>query len=47
MGLFPEIIRQGNSLVNILAHYIGYTFGFMVPIAIWLYVFKNKEHRKH
>jgi len=32
--LFPQNIVGENSTTNILAHYIGYAFGFFIPIFI-------------
>ena len=31
LGLYPQTIKIEGSFTNILAHYVGYTFGFMVP----------------
>ena len=32
--LFPETIAHGSTLTNILAHYVGYAFGFVVPAIV-------------
>lgn len=43
VGLFPESLKNSNNLVNILAHYVGYIFGFMVPALISIYVIEKKK----
>ena len=42
IGLFPESLKNSGNLVNILAHYVGYIFGFMVPALISIYVIEKK-----
>ena len=42
-GLFPETIKYGSMIVNILSHYVGYIFGFMVPAAVSLYVIERQK----
>ena len=37
-GLFPETIIHGSALTNILAHYVGYAFGFVVPAVISTFI---------
>lgn len=32
--LIPQDIREGNKLVNILSHYVGYVFGVFVPLLL-------------
>ena len=34
LGLFPETLRYNNTTINILAHYVGYGFGFIVPAMV-------------
>lgn len=41
--MFPENIRQGNSLTNILAHYVGYVFGFIVPAIVSIYIVERRN----
>ena len=43
IGLFPGSIQYSGNLINILAHYIGYVFGFMVPALISIYVIERKK----
>lgn len=43
IGLFPESLKNSGNLVNILAHYVGYVFGFMVPALVSTYVIERKK----
>ena len=43
IGLFPESLSNSGNLVNILAHYVGYVFGFMVPALVSIYVIEKKK----
>ena len=43
IGLFPGSLRNSGNLVNILAHYVGYVFGFMVPATISIYVIEKRK----
>lgn len=42
-SLFSETTKYGGTIVNILAHYVGYIFGFMVPAAVSLYVIDRQK----
>ncbi|EMR74731.1 hypothetical protein MBGDF03_01005 [Thermoplasmatales archaeon SCGC AB-540-F20] len=43
VGLFPGSLQNSGNLVNILAHYVGYIFGFMVPALISIYIFDKRK----
>jgi len=43
VGLFPGSLRNSGNLVNILAHFFGYVFGFMVPALVSIYVIEKKK----
>jgi hypothetical protein len=43
LGLFPGNLKNSGSLVNILAHYVGYMFGFIVPAAVSMYVIGRRK----
>lgn len=43
IGLFPENLKNNGSLVNILAHYVGYIFGFMVPAIVSMFYIHRKK----
>ncbi|MDG6218810.1 MAG: hypothetical protein QCI00_05165 [Candidatus Thermoplasmatota archaeon] len=45
-GLFPETIVIDSTLVNILAHYVGYIFGFLVPAIVSIYVLEKGKNDK-
>lgn len=39
--MFPENIRTESATINILTHYIGYIFGFIIPALVSIYLFKD------
>lgn len=41
---FPGELQQGETLVNIYAHYTGYIFGFTVPSIISEYKINARDH---
>jgi hypothetical protein len=43
-GLFPETIINGKTLTNILSHYVGYVFGFIVPAVISIYIINRTKY---
>jgi hypothetical protein len=38
ISLFPGSLQKNGSIVNILAHYVGYFFGITVPAIISAYI---------
>ena len=42
--LFPENLKIENGTVNILSHYVGYVFGFIVPAIISVYLFRGSKN---
>ena len=43
IGLFPGSLENNGSYVNILSHYVGYVFGFIVPAAVSMYVIGRRK----
>jgi len=41
--LFPETIRYNDSIIDILAHYTGYSFGIIVPAMVSTYLVERGE----
>lgn len=43
IGLFPGNLHNNGNLVNILAHFFGYVFGFLVPALVSIYIFDKRN----
>jgi hypothetical protein len=43
IGLFPGNLKNNGTYVNILAHYVGYIFGFMVPAVVSMFYINRKK----
>ncbi len=44
VALFPGSLKNSGNLVNILAHYVGYIFGFLVPATVYMYVIEKRKN---
>lgn len=42
-ALFPQQVVQNGSVVNILAHYVGYMVGFFVPAVVSVYIVERRK----
>jgi len=42
-SLFPEMLKYNGAVVNVLAHYVGYVFGFFVPAVVSVYGIERRK----
>ena len=42
-ALFPEQLLVNGTVVNILAHYVGYMVGFFVPAVVSVYIVERRK----